>query len=208
MTTHIHLQVFFYHVLSSSRIRSLSDSLLFFSFRSVISIVSLSVMLKNMTHLSNMNWMGVCPVTEAVPMNAELERMKKKNGRTSSIFEKLQSSVKWSAVCRAFCVCASQALNPNSWINVFSCWISCSVLTFFFFFSSFDAHKIIFTNHIFAHINRVNRVAVAILKSILCDFITYSAFVPFQCAYYGNHSQSVQRQIKSRRAPDYLFRWW
>lgn len=48
------------------------------------------------------------------------EQNRKKKNMTNS-FEKLQSSVKWSAVCVAFGVCALQAVDPKlSQINVFS----------------------------------------------------------------------------------------
>lgn len=85
-----------------------------------------------MTHLSNMNWMGVCNSTSNVRMQA---RKSEYLIRKTMIIGQME--------CRlSRFVCASQALNPNSWINVFSCW---SLLFFCFILP----HQIIFANHIF-----------------------------------------------------------
>lgn len=82
-------------------------------------------------------------------------------------------------------VCDSQALNPNSWINVFSCWIHFFCFTF--------QHKIIFGNHNLPQINTINHCCC--YPEV--NFITYSTFVPFQCAYYST-IHNIQCRIETR----------
>lgn len=168
---------------------------------------------ENMTHSSNMNRMGVCSTTKISNISFGTQ-----NSGTNYIYEKKKSTTVYSKNYNhrsnevpsvAFCVCASQALNPNPWINVL--WLlACTSCSFAL------AHPIIFANHFSPYHKKMGRVVLHCcppplslqpmllmpllqftlsVKSILCDFITYSAFVPFHNVYYGN-IHAIQSQIE------------
>lgn len=141
MTAHIHLQLLFsvipscFHV-PQNQIPLAVCLLLVFGFFAYIFRISFGGVWKKTTwHIWVIwiEWEFAMLQRRSVWQHKECMRDRKKS--TSSIFGKLRSSVKWSAVCRAGVLCvlyALQALNPNSWINVFSCSVSCMKLWFFF----------------------------------------------------------------------------
>lgn len=149
----IFTSVFFLHFLAGcahvSRIRSLFS-------RCCLFIESVDGG-ENMTHLSNMNRMGVCSTTKISNISFGTA-----HSGTNYIYEKKKSTTVYSKNYNhrsnevpsvAFCVCASQALNPNPWINVL--WLlACTSCSFAL------AHPIIFANHFSPYHKKVGRVVL------------------------------------------------
>lgn len=151
-----------------------THSLFFFT------IFFIECVLGNMTHLSNMHWTCI-----RNKQSTKWQLMIKRSVTYQSASEKGErwSSVKWSGVCGHLCVCILQALNRNSWINVL----------YFSFIRSFLCTRFSFFAIQIVPQQKNRRINLAGWKSILCDFIIYSTFVPF---YFLSHS--LQCKYKQR----------
>lgn len=143
-----------------------------------------------------------------------------KKSRPFDEWKKLQSFDQWSDVCAVFYKFALEALNSNSWIGVCVCIFGGQQLFFFSLPQTFVYIRFP-SPIIFCCIALLDSICVCLstcsccharylsnfllhcyksFKSILCNFITYSAFVlHFTNIYYGNIYAIQKPKIKFQR---------